>query len=322
MKTVLIIQSELPGYRDFLWQGLRRSVSLYLADESANKLILPDGGVTSFNDYKFQMPLDCLVLNAGIRDILKALRYNFKYKSLATIGWTQFVGKNKSIISRAIKSVYLMALFDQVMLYYEHEKSLIPFERLKKRVLGLNNTVADGPLSVHHNISSRSFLFLGRYTEKSKLTLLLEAASFIDGIEVHVIGARVDELPEKLRKINFHFHGKSDDSEFIKNVASRCVYFVYPGDVGLSIVHAIKLGLIPVVHADLDEHMPECRAVAQAFPVIYFQKDDCSSLTNILRILVEIKPTEMTKEWIASQGRKVFSEKVMISNFVKALEGC
>lgn len=322
MKTVLIIQNELPSYRIFLWEGLRKVFKLYLADESTNQLILPDGSVTSFQDHVFAERLDCLVLNAGIRGIFKALRYVVKYRPLAVLGWTQFVGKNKSFLSRVVKSVYLMSLFDKILLYYEHEKKIIPFTSLQDKAVGVNNTIADWSYSVQNDVEPQSILFLGRYTEKSKLALLLEAALKVDGIEVHIIGARIDELPAHFRKNNFYFHGKTDDLEFIQHLAASCTYFVYPGDVGLSIVHAVKLGLIPVVHADLDAHMPECRAVVQHFPVIYFQKDDRDSLSNTLTFLLQTKPTENTKEWIASRGRKFFSEEVMISNFVKAVEGC
>lgn len=322
MKTVLIIQNELPGYRSFLWKGLRKNFNLYLADESSNQLILPDGSVTSFQGYVFSKRPDCLVLNAGIREVFKALRYVVIYRPLAVLGWTQFVGKNKKLLPRVIKSIYLMSLFDKILLYYEHEKRLMPFMNLRSKSIGLNNTIADWPCLFQNNVDPGSILFLGRYTEKSKLALLLEAALEVKGIEVHVIGVRGDELPAHFQKDNFYFHGKTDDLAGIQDIAASCIYFVYPGDVGLSIVHAVKLGLIPVVHADLDAHMPECRAVAQEFPVVYFQKDDRVSLSNILTILLETKPTAKTKEWLASRARKVFSEDVMISNFVKAVEGC
>lgn len=322
MKTVLIIQNELPGYRAFLWQGLRKHFNLYLADAGANRLILPDGSVLSFNDYVFTVPLDCMVLNAGIREISKTLRYIRKYRPSALLGWTQFVGKNKGLMSRVVKSLYLTTFFDKILLYYEHEKRLMPFTSLRMKAVGLNNTIADWSFSAVSEVDQRSILFLGRFTEKSKLALLLNAAMEVNGIEVHIIGAEIDELPDQFRQNNFHFHGKTDDLTRIQDLAASCTYFVYPGDVGLSIVHAVKLGLVPVVHADLDTHMPECRAVAEEFPVVYFQKDDQTSLSNILKLLLETKPTAKTREWIAYRGRKIFGEEVMISNFVKAVEGC
>ncbi len=322
MKNVLIIQNELPDYRKFLWNGLRKAFNLYLADVGANQLILPDGSTVAFNDYVFKNHLDCLVLNAGIRDIFKAIRYVRKYRPSTVLGWTQFVGRNKSFLSRTIKSFYLMAFFDKVLLYYDHEKKLIPFASLQKKSLGLNNTIADWNYSAHSTIDPRSILFIGRYTEKSKLSLLLESALEINGIEIHIIGAEVNELPDKYQKNNFYFHGKIDDLMRIQEVAASCAYFVYPGDVGLSIVHAVKLGLIPVMHADLDAHMPEGRAVAQTFPIVYFQNNDRQSLSSILTLMLKTKPTEKTKEWIAALARRTFAEEVMISNFVNAIEGC
>lgn len=322
MKNILIIQNELPDYREFLWRGLRKSFNLYLADANANQLLLPDGSAISFDDYVFKSHLDCLVLNAGIRDIFKTIRYIRKYRPSSVLGWTQFVGRNKSMLSRTIKSLYLMTFFDRVLLYYDHEKSLIPFLSLRKKSIGLNNTIADWNYSSFATIDPRSVLFIGRYTEKSKLSLLLESALEINDIKIHIIGAEVNELPEKYRKNNFYFHGKINDLIRIQEVAASCVYFIYPGDVGLSIVHAVKLGLIPVMHADLDAHMPEGRAVAQTFPIVYFQKNDQQSLSSILTLMLNTKPTEKTKEWIAALARRTFAEGVMISNFVNAIEGC
>ncbi len=322
MKTILIIQNELPDYRAFLWQGLRKLFILYLADESTNLLILPDGRVTSFHDYVFMKQPDCLVLNAGIREIFKALRYILKYRPLRVLGWTQFIGKNKNFLFRLVKSLYLMVFYDKILLYYDHEKRLMPFKSLQIKSVGANNTIADWPILEQNNVNSKSILYLGRYTEKSKLALLLESALEIEGIEVHIIGVQSNELPIHYRKNNFYFHGKVDNVLDVQELAATCTYFVYPGDVGLSIVHAVKLGLIPVVHADLDAHMPECRAVAQEFPVVYFQKDNRNSLSNILTLLLETKPTEQTKERLALRARRFFSEEVMIYNFAKAVEDC
>lgn len=321
MKTVLIIQSELPNYRNFLWEGLRKSFKLYLADEKINRLTHPNGSQTSFKDYIFEDPLDCLVLNAGIRETLKSMRYIIKYRPSTVLGWTQFVGRNKSLLSRIVKSLYLTLLYDKTLLYYDHEKSLIPFSGLQGKTVGLNNTVENWPFIESSYVDPRSILFIGRHTEKSKLTLLLETALEIKGINLHIIGVENDELPDHLQRNNFHFHGMIEDPISIQRLAASCTYFVYPGNVGLSIVHAVKLGLIPIVHADLNEHMPECRAVAQNFPIIYFQKDDQRSLLSILQFLLETTPSPKARELIASQGRKIFDQEVMISNFVKALEG-
>lgn len=321
MKTILVIQKDLPSYRDFLWEGLRKKFKLFLAEASTNRLFLPDGSVRPFREYCFENKLDCLILNAGIREFFKTLRYIKKYRALKVLGWTQFVGKNKSLLSRIVKSIYLMSFFDRVMLYYEHEKGLVPFKSLRNKCIGLNNTIADWQFSIPTNINPRVMVFLGRYTEKSKLDMLLDAALIIEGIEVHVIGVEMDGLPERFRTKNLHFHGNIDDLTRIQDMVGSCAYFVYPGDVGLSIVHAVKLGLIPVVHADLDAHMPECRAVAQNIPVMYFQKDDRIGFYNMLSLLVETKPTAKTKEWIASRGRKLFAAEGMVSKFVKTIEG-
>lgn len=321
MKRILIIQNQLPAYRKFLWVGLANLYTLYLAEAESDELILPDGSITSFRNYKFNEVFDCLVLNGGIREFRKTIYYRCKYRSKSVLAWTQFVGKNKSLISRLIKSIYLILFFNRTLLYYDHEKRLIPFHFLRNKVVGLNNTVADCKNSAISISKNNSLLFIGRSTEKTRLTLLLEVAMYIENIELHLIGVSKCEVSEKYHVGKFVFHGAIQDIEKIEHLARDCTYFVYPGDVGLSIVHAVKLGLIPVIHANLDDHMPECRAVAETLPTIYFQKDEQLSLLNILKILAQIKPNEALKKLISSQAQEKFSQKTMIQNFSNAIEG-
>lgn len=321
MKTVLIIQNELPHYRDFLWEGLRKVFDLYFVESNRDRLLLPNGTETQFSSFKFASRPDYMIVNAGIREAAKALFYVFKYRARTVIGWTQYVGKNKSYLSRFLKGLYLLSIYDKVILYYEHEKCLVPFNSLLNITVSANNTVGDWDRSTKTLIDSGSFLFVGRYTEKSNLKLLLEATLKFDDLFLHIIGVNQNDVPSKYHVRNIVFHGNITQLEKVAEIASQCAYFVYPGDVGLSIVHAIKMGLIPIVHSNLGAHMPECRAVAETFPVIYFQHDDSASLNNILSLLKEQKIAKEMREGLSSRGFEIFSEDIMIKNFLNILGG-
>jgi glycosyltransferase involved in cell wall biosynthesis len=318
---ILIIQNQLPPYRDFLWDGLKKNFDLFLAESDSDTLILDDGSITSFRNYKFDFYFDCLIINGGIREIKKAIFYKIKYRAKKVFAWTQFVGKNKSLVSRLIKSIYLKIFFDHTLLYYEHEKNLIPFKFLKKHCSGLNNTITDWAYLPPVNKIKNSFLFIGRNTHKANLSLLLEAALKVNDITVHLIGVNADEILTKYHVDRFIFYGEILDHELIENLAKDSAYFVYPGDVGLSIVHAVKLGLVPLVHSKMPDHMPECRAVCESFPVITFEKGNCESLSNFLNILSTSLPSASLKTAIAKQARQIFSQDVMVLNFVNALKG-
>ncbi len=319
MKTVLIIQNELPHYREFLWEGLRKVFDLYLVESNRDRLILPNGTETQFSSFKFPSRPDCMIVNAGIREAAKALFYVFKYRARVVIGWTQYVGKNKSYLSRFLKGLYLLSIYDRVILYYEHEKGLIPFKSLLNIAVGANNTVEDWYRGGKNLIDSSSFLFVGRYTEKSNLKLLLEAALKFDDLFLHIVGVSANDISSKYHVPNIMFHGNITHLEKVAEIASQCAYFAYPGDVGLSIVHAVKMGLIPIVHSNLEAHMPECRAVAETFPVIYFQHNDGVSLNNILELLKEQKIAKEIREELSSRGFEIFSQDIMIKNFVNTL---
>ena len=127
MQKLLVIQTVLPPYRDFLWKGLRQSFQLFLAETSTHTLILPDGRSVTLKNFICSEKFDYLVLPAGSRDLHLALWYIFKYRPNKVIGWTQFCGKNKSFIIRFIKQILLCFIFDRILLYYEHEIELFRF---------------------------------------------------------------------------------------------------------------------------------------------------------------------------------------------------
>lgn len=319
MKTLVVVQNELPVYRDFLWEGLRQYFKLYLCNISRNKIILPNQEIVDLKNFKIKEKIDLIVLNAGTREFFKIIKYKYKFKPKKIIGWTQFVGANKNPINKYLRNIYLLFLFDKILLYYEHEKYLLPLAIGKEKFHGLNNTIDDGIGNNEENKNnSKEFFYIGRFTEKSRLTHLLEVFCKLTNARLNVIGVKCDEVPIKYRIENIKYHGEINENTKIEEISSACTYFVYPGDVGLSIVHAVKLGLIPIVHSDLDSHMPECRAVANNFPILYFNKDDYNGLYFLIKLL---NYTEFTngKEEIKIKAAEVFSAQKMIKNFQEGI---
>src|SRR5690606_35591262 len=115
----------------------------------------------------------------------------------------------------------------------------------------LNNGVDVEPIQALRKPYSaergREILFIGRLTAKAELPLLLEALALdrLRGAHLHVIGdgAMRGSLEEHARRLGIDerisWHGGTTDEKAIADIANRCRIFVYPGDVGLSLLHAM-----------------------------------------------------------------------------------
>ena len=86
-----------------------------------------------------------------------------------------------------------------------------------------------------------------------------------NNIILNVIG-NDDHYSMTTNKITFangskiNWYGKLIDEKDISNIANRCRIFVYPGAVGLSLIHAMAYGLPCLIHSDRCNHMPEIAA--------------------------------------------------------------
>ena len=112
-------------------------------------------------------------------------------------------------------------------------------------------------------------LFIGRVTEKAELKTLLSAIERpgCECLEIDVIGSGPLEVEAKRIAANsglegrVRWHGEIVDERRIAEIANLCKVFVYPGSVGLSLIHALAFGLPCVVHGDRSGHMPEFAAL-------------------------------------------------------------
>lgn len=78
------------------------------------------------------------------------------------------------------------------------------------------------------------------------------------------------------------WHGAMTEEAEIAKVANRCKLFLYPGEVGLSLIHAMAYGLPTIVHDDRLHHMPEIAAFEAGRTGASFRAGDTSSLARTI----------------------------------------
>ena len=97
--------------------------------------------------------------------------------------------------------------------------------------------------------------------------------------------------------------------------------FVYPGAIGLSILHAFSYGLPVVTHANAANQMPEFEAMEDGKTGLVFKENDISDMVDKIVYLLD------NKDKLAGMGQYAqelaferYSMDNMINNYCAAIE--
>ncbi len=231
----------------------------------------------------------------------------------------------------------LMKLANGIIFYTEDEVKnyLSSILRQETRpIVGLNNGIDVSPIkSLRKKYESNSrcheVLFLGRLTEKANFHILLSAIQNpkIKDISLNVIGNSSFDPYLKLDKHKFNngvkvnYYGKLTDEKQISKIANRCRIFVYPGSVGLSLIHAMAYGLPCLVHSDPLQHMPEIAAFKEGVTGLTFHRNDSQDLS--IKLFSMISNTSqlnlMSKECL-NVVENEFNTKKMSERFIRFIK--
>lgn len=171
-------------------------------------------------------------------------------------------------------------------------------------------------------------LFIGRLTDKSNLDNLIRALTNIDSsITLNVIGDGPNfEEYEQLTKLlglsdRINFLGSIVDEEKIATIANSSKIFVYPGNVGLSLIHAFNYGLPAIVHSTTSKHMPEISCFKRNLTGEEYNLLDESSLGSVIENLI-FDNKKLIRYSLECKRRVSVSYNVesMVSNFYKVIE--
>ena len=193
-----------------------------------------------------------------------------KLKKVKVIWWTQLRSFSSNKYSMFLRLLFAKAA-DAILFYTDAELGEYRQKFPKSRHLyALNNGIdTSGIVNLRQkynpSLRSHNILFIGRLIEKTQLVLLFKAIEVLtySNLKLHIIGdgeLRCElEARAKLMGINnkIIWHGGLREEEEIARIANECAIFVYPGAVGLALLHAMAYGLPSIIHADLKYHGPE-----------------------------------------------------------------
>lgn len=202
----------------------------------------------------------------------------------------------------------MLRVCDGVLFYNDNEVEeylALRKGRTAGTVRGLNNGINTDPIAAGRApfdpaLRDDAILFIGRLTPKAQLALAIDALAAIPAdrrprLEVIGSGEEQESLRAQAGALSLAdhitWHGSMTDEALIAQVANRCKLFLYPGEVGLSLIHAMAYGLPAIVHSDRWRQMPEFAAFEDGVTGRSFRYGDAGSLAEVLRSLIEENKT-------------------------------
>lgn len=355
--TILVVQPALPEYRLSLFSALQRllaehTIQVLASNRDQNNVnsvrprgvdfkytITPDirtlcGICWHPGAVKYICGLsrsDTLVLVGNPRFIFSLVAACIaRLKGVEVIWWGQLWSISTTSRSLKIKIGLTDIVSDKVLLYTKQEARLLSRLRRSKKIYYLNNGIDNSlifRLRVPYSAATRPrrILFLGRLTPKANIELLLRALPHTHQLELDIVGgAATPELHQLADSLNLGtrvvFHGETSDESRIAAIANQCLFFVYPGCVGLSLIHAFNYGLPALVHNQRRKHMPEIAAFKAGKHGETFAYQDYLSLAQTLNRMADNPDLLDTYSFNAQQvSSDDFNTDVMARRFAQAI---
>lgn len=322
MTRIIVLQPALPNYRiDFferLYSLYGNNFTVYyspmemgaLTDEGAQfkwaepigPIVHPIKGV-EWQCRAIRIPIrkgDVVVVCGAPRTLSTlAVLLIARAKGAKTIWWGQYWGANSTELKKKIRML-ISRISDHILFYTDQEVIKYNGDNTNPKPAGaLNNGISVSSIKKYRSAydpvkRTKNILFIGRLTKKANLNLLIDSISDerLKDFALQVIGEGKEE--EKLRQLakskgvehKVFWHGGTSDERVIGSIANQCSVFAYPGQVGLSLIHAMAYGLPCIIHNNRKRHMPEIAAFEENVTGSTFCEGSSQSLATSLAELM------------------------------------
>lgn len=354
-KKVVIIQNVLPSYRKDFFERLNHNnnfdIKIYASEK--NELGLKSVDLPGVDvDYTLKLfsigsklmfqsfirPLiglnknDILVISGNPRILTNYILIALaRLKGARVVCWSHGWTAGSHGLTSKIR-IKMMSMYNAVLLYTDNEVEQFKRKNLiSKPTFYLNNgldyeRITEVKNSVIKSRESKGSLlklvFCGRLTEKSKIDLLLVAAHRLDEVvQLDIIGSGefysfCVRYIEDHNLSNVTLHGQVFDETQLAQIYTNSDVFVYPGKVGLSLIHAFCYGLPAILHNKPELQMPEF-AASNHRNTVYFDYDNVDSLVSSILYFSKLPPEQVDgmknhSDYIA---REVYNVRMMCENF-------
>lgn len=231
-----------------------------------------------------------------------------KIQRKKVILWTHGLYGNENGLKRRLRLI-LYGMGDHIFTYGMFAKRLLENAGFKPTgVSVVSNSIASGssPVNLTHrelrkNVRQDGIIeccFIGRLEKVKSLNMLIDLIAWYQEnrsvkLIVHFIGdgAMRDDLLEYSIRRGVRDcvlrHGKIYDLDEIANKIENCVCCIAPGNVGLTAITSLSLGLPVITHSDPVHQMPEYEAIVDGVNGKLFERGNLLSLVQACDQLVK-----------------------------------
>ncbi|MGI9486513.1 MAG: glycosyltransferase family 4 protein [Geminicoccaceae bacterium] len=268
-------------------------------------------------------------------------------RGLPVIWWCQGWTPEASPTTTKIRHWLTRHIPDAVMVYTEKEaKAFVGLGFPEDRTFFLNNTIDERLVQAaidrvgaadlvdfqeREGVSGRKILiFCSRLTPKTRLLQAIEAVERVRADHPDVLlavigdGALKAEAETKVKALglakNVRFLGAMFDEDQLAPwfLSAQCL--LYPGPIGLSLLHAFAYGLPVVTHDNLKNQNPEIAALEPDANGLTFRENDVADFASALgRILSGPAFQAALSERARTTAHQDYTMAAMVRNFENAV---
>jgi len=283
-------------------------------------------------------PKDIIILSGNPR-FFSTLFLLLKAKLIGSkVVWWGHYRSSSTQRWRQILRFFFMAIADSLIFYTDEEIKNFKTDKFtlnkNRYITALNNGIDIAPVKKFRKkyISNKrlnELLFIGSLTKKANLKISLYALFLLKNknLTLHIVGdgeqrQKLHSLSKKLSLDKFVvWHGSIMNEEKIAKIANRCKGFLYPGAVGLSLIHAMAYGLPALVHEQRNKHMPEIAAFKSGKTGLVFRYNNINSL--VLKIK-KILSNDLNNDLYSQKAIKIveanYNTAVMAERFISLIK--
>ena len=344
-KKVLFVQPILPHYRIPFFENFNKIYELDLFAEhdlnkrysftirhAENQKILKfftwQKNILKINFRKY----DLVVFNVNPKFISTIFALIVcKLKSVKTIDYNHRRSSTSKSFFIIIRNLIVKILTNGRIYYtkseFDEEVNSNNIKLLRPASLGYANNSIDTKLISNFRkeyIPNKrfDFLFVGRLTSKANIQILIKALVFSKiNYKVNILGNSqtntkfFKNLADKYKVgERIIWHKFSSNEKVISNLFNSCRCFVYPGEVGLSIIHSMAYGLPSIIHNNVIHHNPEHSAFTNKLNGLYFEENNERSLSFMMDKLYSSSDKEL--ENYSKNSLKIISKDFSIDKMV------
>lgn len=290
---------------------------------------------------------DVLIINGNIKFLSNyPLILEAKRRGVAVIWWGHGWSSTTSALSFFIRKYIMKLVADVLLLYTEKEKELFISNGFdENKIFYMNNTIDTGEINfIKKSISDvkledfkrknkllnkKVLLFVGRLREEppTNLEVAIKALEYLsqDKKDKYVLiiiggGKGKDKLLQIVEQLKLEdkvkFIGAVYEEKELAPWFMSADCFVYPGTIGLSLLHAFAYGLPVVTHDVIKEHGPEISAL----------KDEVNGATfarnNEVELSKKIQNILNNKEYYSKNARETIENDYSYSAMLLRIKGC